>query len=41
VAGLTNQQAWNQYQIAIAGAVAPANATDGSGLGITGLIVPI
>ena len=30
VAGLTNQQNWNQYGIAIAGAVAPANATTAS-----------
>src|SRR5262245_47723704 len=36
VAGLTNQQNWNQYGIAIAGAVAPADAT--SIVGIQGLV---
>lgn len=36
VAGLTNQQNWDQYGIAIAGAVAPANATTQTG--IAGLV---
>ena len=39
VAGLTNQQAWAQYGIAIAGAVAPASATSRSGIG--GLVNPL
>src|SRR5262249_30087233 len=39
VAGLTNQQAWAQYGVAIAGAVAPASATTRSG--IDGLVNPI
>jgi hypothetical protein len=38
VAGLTNAQAWAQYGIAIAGAVAPADATTMSN--INGLVVP-
>jgi hypothetical protein len=38
-AGLTNQQNWNTYGIAIAGAVAPSNATTRSG--IVGLVVPL
>jgi hypothetical protein len=38
VAGLTNQQNWNQYGIAMAGAVAPSNQTRA---GIVGLIAPI
>jgi hypothetical protein len=37
--GLTNQQAWAQLSIAIAGAVAPSSATTMSG--IDGLINPI
>jgi len=39
VAGLTNAQAWQQYGIAFAGAVAPANATTRSD--ILGLVVLI
>src|SRR5260370_15534070 len=39
VAGLTNQQCWDQYGIAIAGVVAPATATTRNG--ITGLVAPI
>jgi hypothetical protein len=39
VAGLTNQQNWDQYQIAIAGAVAPASATTMDG--ISDLVAPI
>jgi hypothetical protein len=39
VAGLTNQQAWAEYGIAIAGAVAPSSATTKAG--IDGLIEPI
>ena len=33
IAGLTNQQAWDQYSRAIAGAVAPAGAVTMSGIG--------
>jgi PKD repeat protein len=39
VAGLTNQQAWDQYQIAIAGAVAPSSATTMSR--VHGLVVSL
>ena len=39
VAGLTNAQAWAQYGIAIAGAVAPSTATASDPL-INGLILP-
>ena len=39
VAGLTNQQNWNTYGIAIAGAVAPSNATTMTG--INGLVVTL
>jgi hypothetical protein len=39
VAGLTNQQNWNQFGIAIAGEIAPASAT--SRPGIVGLVNPI
>jgi hypothetical protein len=39
VAGLTNAQAWAQYGIAIAGAVAPSDATTMNN--ITGLVAPI
>jgi hypothetical protein len=39
VAGLTNQQCWNEYGMAIAGAVAPATATTRKE--IFGLISPI
>jgi hypothetical protein len=39
VAGLTNAQAWQQYGIAFAGAVAPANTTTRGG--IYGLIEPL
>ncbi|MCI0464832.1 MAG: hypothetical protein L0Z62_48545 [Gemmataceae bacterium] len=38
-AGLTNQQNWDRYQIAIAGAVAPADATTRDGIG--GLVKPL
>ncbi len=38
-AGLTNQQNWNQFRIALAGAVAPASATTRSG--IKGLVTPL
>jgi hypothetical protein len=39
VANLTNAQAWAQYGIAVAGAVAPANATTRTG--VVGLVAPI
>jgi hypothetical protein len=39
VANLTNAQAWQQYKIAIAGAVAPSTATKRAG--IDGLVNPI
>ena len=39
VAGLTNAQAWAQYDVAIAGAVAPADATTMNN--IVGLVAPI
>jgi hypothetical protein len=39
VAGLTNAQAWSQYGIAIAGAVAPSDSTTMSG--VVGLVAPI
>jgi hypothetical protein len=38
VAGLTNAQAWAQYGIAIAGALAPSNTTTRQGIG--GLVLP-
>ncbi len=40
VAGLTNQQAWAQYLIAIGGAVAPTTAQTRTGIGY-GLVAPI
>jgi hypothetical protein len=39
VAGLTNQQTWSQYGIAIAGAIVPSTATTMDG--VDGLVVPI
>jgi hypothetical protein len=39
VAGLTNQQCWGLYAIAIAGAVAPSNAQTMAG--IDGLVEPL
>jgi PKD domain/G8 domain len=39
VAGLTNAQVWAQYGVAVAGAVAPFNATTMNG--INGLVAPI
>ena len=43
--GLTNRQLWQQYRVAIGGAVAPADATDGSSGGayaeIYGLVSPL
>jgi hypothetical protein len=38
-AGLTNQQLWDAYGIAVAGAVAPSSATTRNGIG--GLVNPI
>ncbi len=40
VAGLTNQQSWDEYHIAIGGAVAPSTAESMAGIG-NGLVAPI
>jgi hypothetical protein len=39
-AGLTNQQAWQRFRIAIAGAVAPSTARARTGIGY-GLVTPL